>query len=142
MLFRSHYRVVKISGYERVPASENDLLRAVAHQPVSVGIAAGGLDFQFYSSGVFNGDCGTIRNHAVTVVGYGKTSDGIKYWLVKNSYGKAWGENGYMRIQRGTGMRGGHCQIAMDAEQLCRVFDDARNSLVDFYLPVQSIASK
>lgn len=42
--------VVKIDGYENVPTNdENALLRAVANQPVSIAIDAGGLSFQFYS---------------------------------------------------------------------------------------------
>ena len=40
-------------------------------------------------------------NHVVDVVGYGVEDDGTPYWLVKNSYGSWWGENGYFRIIRG-----------------------------------------
>jgi KDEL-tailed cysteine endopeptidase len=78
----------KINGFEDVPAnSEKAFLKAVAHQPVSVAIDASGSDFQFYSSGVFKGSCGIELHHGVTAVGYGTTSDGTKYWLVKNSWG-------------------------------------------------------
>jgi xylem cysteine proteinase len=49
MVFQPHSRVVTIDGYEDVPEySEIGLLKALAHQPVSVGIAAGSKDFQFY----------------------------------------------------------------------------------------------
>ncbi|KAA8524297.1 hypothetical protein F0562_010720 [Nyssa sinensis] len=76
----------KITGHEDVPAnSETALLKAVANQPVSVAIDARGFDFQFYSSGVFTGQCGTDLDHGITAVGYGTTEDGTKYWLVKNS---------------------------------------------------------
>ncbi|KAI4333833.1 hypothetical protein L6164_018594 [Bauhinia variegata] len=106
----------KIKGYERVPAnSEAALLKAVANQPVSVSIDASGSAFQFYSSGVFTGECGTELDHGVTAVGYGTADDGTKYWLVKNSWGTQWGEQGYIRMQRGIDAKEGICGIAMDA---------------------------
>ncbi|CAA2935376.1 senescence-specific cysteine protease SAG39-like [Olea europaea subsp. europaea] len=106
----------KITGYEDVPAnSESALLKAVAKQPVSVAIDASGSDFQFYKSGVFTGECGTDLDHGVTAVGYGTASDGTKYWLVKNSWGTSWGENGYIRMQRDIDAEEGLCGIAMQA---------------------------
>ncbi|KAG5545102.1 hypothetical protein RHGRI_017537 [Rhododendron griersonianum] len=67
----------KITGYEDVPTNnESSLLKAVANQPVSVAIDAGGSDFQFYSSGVFTGECGTALDHGVTAIGYGTSRDG------------------------------------------------------------------
>ncbi|XP_027123852.1 vignain-like [Coffea arabica] len=107
--------VVSIDGYEDVPPNDEDaLLKAAANQPVSVAIDAGGSDFQFYSEGVFTGDCGTELDHGVAIVGYGTTLDGTKYWIVRNSWGTEWGEKGYIRMQRGIDDKEGLCGIAME----------------------------
>ncbi|KAH1127951.1 hypothetical protein GYH30_016501 [Glycine max] len=91
------------------------LQKAVANNPVSVAIDASGSDFQFYKSGVFTGSCGTELDHGVTAVGYGVSDDGTEYWLVKNSRGPEWGEEGYIRMQRGVDSEEALCGIAVQA---------------------------
>ncbi|XP_011040826.1 PREDICTED: xylem cysteine proteinase 1 [Populus euphratica] len=108
---REEMEVVTISGYHDVPRNnEQSLLKALAHQPLSVAIDASGRDFQFYSGGVFSGPCGTDLDHGVAAVGYGSSS-GIDYIIVKNSWGPKWGERGYLRMKRNTGKPEGLCGI-------------------------------
>ncbi|KAL8151148.1 hypothetical protein V2J09_020956 [Rumex salicifolius] len=111
---RGAHKAGKIGGYEDVPGnSEASLLKAVANQPVAVAVEGSGFGFQFYSGGVFGGECGTDLDHAVLAVGYGSTKEGVKYWVVKNSWGGTWGEKGYMRIKRDVAAKEGLCGLAM-----------------------------
>lgn len=68
--------------------------------PTSVCIDASGQGFMLYTSGIYMGtDCRKLQNHAVCVVGYGTEND-TPYWIVRNSWGKSWGESGYIRMIR------------------------------------------
>ncbi|CAH9091987.1 unnamed protein product [Cuscuta europaea] len=106
----------KLGGFVNVPQnSEADLMKAVAHQPVSVSIDAAGQEMQFYGGGIFNAACSTIINHGVTAIGYGTDPAGTKYWLIKNSWGANWGEQGYLRLLKDNGVPEGICGIATQA---------------------------
>ncbi|KAM4628274.1 dipeptidyl peptidase 1 [Polymixia lowei] len=67
-------------------------------------------DFMNYKEGIYHhtGLSDTynpfeLTNHAVLLVGYGRCHmTGQKYWIVKNSWGTGWGEEGFFRIRRGT----------------------------------------
>jgi C1A family cysteine protease len=103
--FKAHKGHAKITGFTDVAAGDfNALASAVAKQPVSVAVDAS--TWGFYDSGVLAGtDCGTELNHGVLVVGYDM---GTGFWIVKNSWGPSWGENGYIRlgIEAGDGVCG------------------------------------
>ena len=65
--------------------------------PISVAIDAE-IDLQYYKSGIFESTTcsNTTLDHAVTAVGYGVTSHGKKYYIIKNSWGTEWGMDGYV----------------------------------------------
>ena len=93
----------------------SSLLNSVAQQPVATAVAASAM--QFYSGGVFSSKyCGTSINHAVTVIGYGTDATAQKdFWLVRNSWGAAWGESGYIRMDRAIQPDTGICGICLAA---------------------------
>lgn len=88
---------------------EDDLLTHVAYYgPTTVGIDASSWDFQAYSSGIYDkgSDCFVFNiNHGVCCVGYG-TENGVDYWIVRNSWGTNWGEDGFVRMIRGINICG------------------------------------
>ncbi|XP_010059013.2 zingipain-2 [Eucalyptus grandis] len=109
------FAAAQISGHEDIPVSEDEILKAVAMQPVSVALDSSSAGFQHYVGGIFEGPCGVNLNHAAVIVGYGTTPDGVDYWLLRNSWDVTWGEEGYMRILRNSGIPGGLCGLAMQA---------------------------
>ncbi|CAH9128902.1 unnamed protein product [Cuscuta epithymum] len=111
-----------ISGYRVVPwNSETALRSAVAKQPVTIVVSysAGFVpSFKNYDGGVFvpgpSGDCGTGVDHAMVVVGYDTVVPFVPFWIVKNSWGSNWGEDGYIRIAREGGLSG-PCSMYQEA---------------------------
>jgi cathepsin L len=87
-----------------VKAQSADALKAAIELgPVSVTVEADRAAFQGYKSGVLNDrSCGTSLNHAITAVGWG-TSGSQDYYIVRNSWGSSWGDQGYINIATTSG---------------------------------------
>jgi len=92
---------------------ENAMMQAVAQQPVAVAIDGDDTVFQLYTGGIISSNCGTKLDHGVLLVGYGK-SGGQGYWIIKNSWGIGWGEDGFGRLARGVS-GAGECGILSQA---------------------------
>jgi C1A family cysteine protease len=79
------------------PIEEKLAHNLLSFGPIPIGIDSSNPIFDVYKSGVIKEhQCGKDIDHAVLVVGYTPT-----YWILKNSWGPQWGENGYFRIKRG-----------------------------------------
>jgi C1A family cysteine protease len=119
----SKYVDMKVTGYKKLGSSystwspvDEDEIKEFLYETGPLAIALNADPLQTYTGGVLDltsARCPTSGiNHAVTLVGYGTdSSSGLKYWLVKNSWGKSWGESGYFRIRRGNGTCGVNCYI-------------------------------
>ncbi|XP_008329714.1 cathepsin L1-like [Cynoglossus semilaevis] len=91
------------SDFHILPHGDEKTLQAVVASvgPVAVAVNAMLSSFHLYRGGLYNVPSCNPRliNHAVLVVGYG-TDAGQEYWLVKNSWGTAWGEEGFIRLAK------------------------------------------
>ncbi|KAE8710444.1 Cysteine proteinase 3 [Hibiscus syriacus] len=108
--FSSENVGVKVANSVNITmGAEDELKHAVALvRPVSVAFQVI-RSFRLYESGVFSAEtCGSTSqdvNHAVLAVGYG-VENGVPYWLIKNSWGADWGDNGYFKMELGKNMCG------------------------------------
>lgn len=115
----------KVTAHTEVNPDENEMMKVLNSLKIPLYVAVKvDQNFQMYQGGVLGNliTCKTMPwqlNHAVQVVGYGKDQkSGKLYWLVKNSWGPDWGENGYLRVWR-TGCCLGICQAAGYASMQC-----------------------
>ena len=120
-LFKCKYSkakgVVGVATYVDVPKNSAPQLKAALNKgPVSVAIEADQPVFHQYTGGVITGtSCGTSLDHGVLAVGYGTDATAGDYYIVKNSWTTAWGNQGYVYIGIADGA--GVCGIQMSASQ-------------------------
>lgn len=123
--------VVSLDAWEAVPpGNETALQQAVARHPVAVGVCVGPGDnilaWRSYTGGIFEGpNCETPIDHAMLIVGYG-SEGGKDFWIVKNSWGPAFGEAGYIRFPRGLGGYGAN-SIAHEPAYAIKLHDNPKS---------------
>jgi C1A family cysteine protease len=111
--------VATVTGCADVKPNDQKVLKEAVGTigPISIAIEADTKIFQSYSEGVItSASCGTNLDHGVLIVGYGRDEKlDQDYWIVKNSWGTTWGEDGYVRIARSDSTSDkGICGIAME----------------------------
>jgi len=92
-----------LMGWEMIlPINRDEPLARAVYEWGPVGVSVAGNSWHEYAGGIFNA-CpkDVIIDHAVALYGYGE--EGIKYWLIRNTWGREWGEAGFMRLKRHDG---------------------------------------
>jgi cysteine peptidase B len=91
--------VAWITGHTDIAHDENSMAQQVSTGgPLSIGVDA--TSWQTYQGGILT-DCTSSQvDHGVLIVGYDLTNS-PPYWIIKNSWGESWGENGYLRVEYG-----------------------------------------
>jgi len=96
---------VTISGWTQLKTTKVSDLQAALTTEGPIAVAINANQMQFYSSGIDVCSSQAAVNHAVLLVGYG-SSNGQAYWILKNSWGEDWGQEGYYYISTAKGACG------------------------------------
>lgn len=98
-----------VKGYRFAGTESEKKIRRMLKEVGPLAITINARTLQYYNGGVIDipySSCPYAPNHGVNLVGYGTTKKGLKYWIVRNTWGPNWGEGGYFRIARGKGLCG------------------------------------
>jgi len=80
------------------PIKSGNLENSLMEEPIVLMLDAQSIYFQAYTGGILDrADCGTDVNHPVIAVGWG-VENGKQFFIIKNTWGSDWGEDGYIRI--------------------------------------------
>ncbi|TGZ66238.1 hypothetical protein CRM22_005423 [Opisthorchis felineus] len=93
----------EVNAFVVLPKFDEDaLLQAVGfYGPVAISVDSRLQSFKDYRGDIYSDPlCGKDSDHAMLAVGYSE-ENGIPYWIIKNSWGESWGEDGYLRLRRG-----------------------------------------
>ena len=97
-----NYKVYKIAKYGKVDNKTGmwGMMKEIYQNgPIACGIDAGPMQ-GYNGTGVMKEKTNNT-NHGVEVVGWGQLPNGTLYWIIKNSWGEYWGNEGYGLVERG-----------------------------------------
>eukprot|EP00755_Sulcionema_specki_P021754 Sspe_Gene.74874::Locus_46791_Transcript_2_4_Confidence_0.400_Length_958::g.74874::m.74874/K01365/CTSL; cathepsin L len=97
---KTAHPVAGITGYVKLPKNNYTALMDAVANVGPIAISAAAAPWQLYEGGIYSSKkCGYDMDHGIQLVGYGEEGDQM-YWIVRNSWGPSWGEQGYIRIVR------------------------------------------
>jgi len=102
-LYKSALKGADITGFAAISPKDEKTMKEIIATLGPLACSVNGLEsLLLYKSGIYADEkCNEGEvNHSILVVGYG-TENGQDYWIVKNSWDKAWGEDGFFRLPRG-----------------------------------------
>jgi hypothetical protein len=89
-----------ITGFKDLPHDEGQMAAFVySSGPLGIGVDA--TSFQTYRGGILTNCISRHMDHGVLIVGFDDNND-PPYWIIKNSWSKGWGEQGYIRLKKGS----------------------------------------
>jgi cathepsin L len=91
---------IRLSGWTNLPSNKAQPLMDALYNSGPVVVAVDADQWLNYGKGIFD-SCGkdAIIDHAVLAKGYGGEGDAM-WWLIQNSWGAGWGEQGHIRLKR------------------------------------------
>jgi len=100
---------LRIDSWLMLDTQDENEIKEFLYTNGPLAIAINADPFQYYTGGIIDEDEWSCDpeglNHGVVLVGYGNES-GVDYWIIRNSWGDYWGEDGYVRVARGKGTCG------------------------------------
>mmetsp|Transcript_133487 Transcript_133487/g.285432 ORF Transcript_133487/g.285432 Transcript_133487/m.285432 type:complete len:664 (+) Transcript_133487:74-2065(+) len=110
----SSYPNATISDYGSI-AGKNAMMKEIFNRgPISCGIDASPI--LNYQSGIVEHRFSLMQDHVISVVGWGTDAKEGLYWIVRNSWGEYWGEQGYVRVKSGSLALERSCSWAVPGE--------------------------
>jgi len=85
----------------KAPASNETAMEIAVANVAPLSICVDAETWQNYNGGIIKANCGRALDHCVMITGYNTSSDGVNYWIVRNSWGTDWGIEGYLYVERG-----------------------------------------